>query len=320
VQPLKVIWLRAEGGLRTETNAPVPSVDLCRDAPHLVRSMADEYDGSQGGSAEEFDSGSGAPELDQPAARIAEACVEDLNLQPSDASCLVDVSAFHDVLREPGATVSVTAPEFLAQELFTHRGAGTLVTRGERVFAHPTLATVDLPRLYALLGAAFGAPLPAGYLERLATSGRLKRVYVTEEYRGAAVILHAEGGLLPASVSYLDKFAVDPSAQGDKLGEVLWKAMVIREPKLFWRSRSSNRVNQWYFSQSDGCFKADAATRRDGVAGNWTVFWRQLADSEVMKAVEQALSFPPTFALSGSPGDAADDKPERGPGALPTLK
>ena len=317
VQPLKVIWLRPVGGLRTEAGAVVRAIDLCRDAPHLVRDMAAEYDGSQGGSAEKFDSGSGAEELDEPAARRAEACVEDLNLLPSDASCLAELAAFHDVLREPGATVSVTAPEFLAQELFTHRGEGSLITRGERVFAHSTLATIDVPRLHALLSAAFGAPLPAGYLERLAAAGRLKRVYVTEEYRGAAVVLHADR--LPAAISYLDKFAVDPSAQGDKLGEVLWKAMVQRERKLFWRSRSANRVNAWYFEQSDGAYKADArdADARDGAAsGAWTVFWRALDDGEVMAAVEQALTMPPTFP----PRKVEDVDVSSRPPGLPTLK
>lgn len=232
--------------------------------------------------------------------------VSALNLQPSDAGSLAELAGFHDVLREPGATVSVTSPEFLAQELFTHRGAGTLISRGERVFAHPTLATLDVPRVYALLAAAFGAPLPPGFLESLAAAGRLKRVYVTEEYRGAAVVLHADGQLLgAASVSYLDKFAVLPSAQGDKLGEVLWKALVQRERKLFWRSRSSNRVNAWYFEQSDGHLKAEAS-RRDGAAtGDWTVFWRGLGDDEVMPAVSQALSFPPTFAQQRADAAAA---------------
>jgi len=322
VQPLKVIWLRAEGGLRSEDGEVVRSVDLCRDAPHLVRAMAAEYDGTRGGSAEEFDSGSGAEELDARAADLAEACVADLNLQPADASSLAELAGFHDVLREPGATVSVTSPEFLAQELFTHRGAGTLISRGERVFAHPTLATLDVPRVYALLAAAFGAPLPAGFLEGLAAAGRLKRVYVTEEYRGAAVVLHAdEQQLAAASVSYLDKFAVLPSAQGDKLGEVLWRALVERERKLFWRSRSSNRVNPWYFEQSDGCLKADerGATKRDGAAsGAWTVFWRGLDDAEVMPAVGVALAYPPTFPQrGGGDGDGTErDIKMRAPSAL----
>jgi bifunctional N-acetylglutamate synthase/kinase len=311
IQPLKVIWLRNEGGLRTDTGDLVPSIDLCRDAPHLVTSSFAEQ--GEGGDVKTLD--------EEEVGRNVEACVDDLDLRPRDASCLADLSSFYSILREPGATVSVTTPEFLAQELFTHRGAGTLITRGERVFAHSNLKTVDLPRLYNLLGAAFGAPLPVNYLESLAASGRLKRIYVTEEYRGAAVLLHAEAQLMSPSVSYLDKFAVDPSAQGDKLGEVLWKAMVQRERKLFWRSRSSNRVNSWYFSQSDGCFKSTANenNHRDGAAkGDWTVFWRSLDDGEVMTAVSQALSYPPTFPPQKI--QQSDDGPPNSLTMLPTLK
>jgi bifunctional N-acetylglutamate synthase/kinase len=353
VQPLKVIWLRPEGGLRTAGGEVIRSVDLARDAPQLVGEGGGALAGGLFGlgsaassgehvdfSAEMLDSASSATEAAEAerAAKV-EACVEELALSPADASSLVELASFHEVLREPGATVSVTTPEFLAEELFTHKGAGTLITRGERVYVHSSLETVDLPRLYALIGKAFAMPLPEGYIEGLFASGRLKRVYITEEYRGAAVVLHAEGmtsaagaegaAAGPASssggVSYLDKFAVDPSAQGDKLGEVLWKAMVQRERKLFWRSRTSNRVNPWYYEQSDGCYKASGTSRRDGApTGQWTVFWRNMGDDEVMKAVDIALALPATFPprAYGDPrlhgGDGAGDG--GGPPGLPTLK
>jgi acetylglutamate synthase len=323
VQPLKVIWLRPEGGLRTSDGDVIRSVDLARDAPQLIARLADDDAAATDGSADLLDSGSSATAELYEAERAAkaEACVEELDLSPSDADSLVELASFHEVLTEPGATVSVTTPEMLAEELFTHKGSGTLITRGERVFVHSTLDTVDLPRLYSLIGAAFRMPLPEGYLEGLAASGRLKRVYVTEEYRGAAIVLSADG--MGTGVGYLDKFAVDPSAQGDKLGEVLWRAMVSRERKLFWRSRSSNRVNPWYYEQSDGCFKASGSSKRDGAAtGQWTVFWRGLADEEVMPAVDIALSLPPTFPVKAY-GDARlrgfSDSSGAPPG-IPTLK
>ena len=218
-------------------------------------------------------------------------------LAEGDAAALVELATFVDVLKEPSATVSVTAPEHLAQELFTHKGAGTLITRGERIISHASLLTLDVPRLNALISAAFGAPLPEGYLEGLAASGRLDRIYLSEGYRGAAVVLHAPevdagGGVSnnndSGSVAYLDKFAVHPSAQGDKLGEVLWRAMTQREHKLFWRSRSANRVNPWYFEQAHGCIKSAPEV-------GWTVFWRNLSVREAHVAVAAALAAPPTF-------------------------
>lgn len=316
VQPLKVIWLRPEGGLRTSKNDVVRSVDLARDAPHLIPKLHSSVDSS----ADLLDSGSSATiEYEAELAAKAEACVEELDLSQSDAESLVELASFHEVLREPGATVSVTTPESLAEELFTHKGSGTLVTRGERVFIHSSLESVDIPRLYSLIGAAFGVPLPAGYIENLAASGKLKRLYISEEYRGAAVVLNTEA--MGPGVSYLDKFAVDPSAQGDKLGEILWRAMVQRERKLFWRSRSSNRVNPWYYEQSDGCYKANGKALGKAT-GQWTVFWRNMNETEAMKAIEIALALPPTFPVSHSPDNRlhSSDSASGAPPGIPTLK
>lgn len=296
LQPLKVIWLRPEGGLRTMEGRVVGSVDLCRDAPHLV-SWLPPPELHADFSAEEFDCGSSAITDEEEAAAAAlvkaEVCLEELRLSKEDAASLVELASFHDVLKEPGATVSVTAPEHLAAELFTHRGAGTLIARGERIFSHASLLTLDVPRLNALISAAFGATLPDGYLEGLAASGRLDRVYISEGYRAAAIVLHAPA--VAEGAHYLDKFAVDPSAQGDKLGEVLWRAMISRERRLFWRSRSSNRVNSWYFEQSHGCVKGRSAGDGAMKPLEWTIFWRHLEPDESARAIQWALAQPPTF-------------------------
>ncbi|RYG44767.1 hypothetical protein EON67_11380, partial [archaeon] len=186
-------------------------------------------------------------------------------------------------------TTSVTSPEHLAAELFTNKGAGTLVTRGERVLIYDTLEGVDLPRLKALVESAFRATLPDSYFASLMAEvapgqRRLRRLFLSENYRGVAIVTEEAG--LPG-VAYLDKFAVAPAAQGDKLGDVLWQQMVSMEGGLYWRSRSTNRVNPWYYEQSSGCFK--------NRAGDWTVFWRDLDECHVMPAISTALGLAPTF-------------------------
>src|SRR3546814_10327316 len=47
----------------------------------------------------------------------------------------VKIEQIHDLLAAlpPSSSVSITRPEELAKELFTHKGSGTLVRRGERV-------------------------------------------------------------------------------------------------------------------------------------------------------------------------------------------
>ncbi|MDD0946292.1 hypothetical protein LOD57_12705, partial [Xylella fastidiosa subsp. multiplex] len=48
------------------------------------------------------------------------------------------------------SSVSITRPADLAKELFTHKGSGTLVRRGERVIRATTWKDLDLPRLQHL--------------------------------------------------------------------------------------------------------------------------------------------------------------------------
>jgi acetylglutamate synthase len=200
--------------------------------------------------------------------------------------------------------VAVTSPDHLSLELFSHKGAGTLIKRGEPVlvltsFDDPAL---DLPRLKALLEEAFKATLPDSYFESLAP--RLKRIYLCESYRGVAIVTAEPAGAETTAevapgvyrhymtgpgrqeLPYLDKFAVSPSAQGDKLGEMLWNKMEEHEETLFWRSKSSNRVNSWYFEHADGAYKTP----------KWTVFWRGLNDNLIMGCVRYALKAPPTFS------------------------
>jgi len=149
--------------------------------------------------------------------------------------------------------------------------------------------TLDLLRLAALMQEVFGAPLPERYLFDLvagvAPGRKLRRVYVTESYRGAAIV--TEEAALPG-VAFLDKFAVARSAQGDRLSEALWRAILDGEAdSLYWRSRSSNAVNPLFFEQAHGALKE----------GDWTVFWRGLAPDMVKPAVACAAALKPTFPL-----------------------
>eukprot|EP00121_Abeoforma_whisleri_P003971 Awhi_evm1s3584 len=95
-------------------------------------------------------------------------------------------------------------------------------------------------------------------LFRLSTS--IETLYLAESYRGLAIVTREKG----LGFSYLSKFAVVPSAQGDRLGLKVWNALVTGESTFFWRSRRENPVNGWYFEQSDGCVKGE----------KWSVFWK----------------------------------------------
>jgi len=214
LQPYKIVFLTGTGGLLDGAGRVIDSINLSTEYEHLM--------------AQPWVSGGMRLKLEQIA----------------------------DLLRDlPSASsVSITRPAELAKELFTHKGSGTLVRRGEKVLRFESWEGIDRDRMRALVDSSF-APrhLVADYFGRT----RPCRVYVSENYR-TAMILTMEDGL-----PYLDKFAVLEEAQGEGLGRAVWQVMRAENPRLFWRSRHGNRINAFYHEQSDGCFKE----------GGFKVFW-----------------------------------------------
>lgn len=151
------------------------------------------------------------------------------------------------------SSVSITKPAELAKELFTHKGSGTLIRRGEKVMRATSWDELDLQRMRSLIESSFSRTLSDNYFE----TTKLFRAYVSENYRTALILTDEEGS------TYLDKFAVLDDAQGEGLGRAVWQVMREENPRLFWRSRHGNAVNHFYYAESDGCYKQD----------KWKVFW-----------------------------------------------
>lgn len=178
------------------------------------------------------------------------------------------------------SSVSITRPEALAQELFTYGGAGTLVRLGEKLFTATAKSGIDRQRAEALVETAFGRAPTKTWWDGL----DLAAAYVTENYRAAAFVARMNG------VGYLDKFAVEGEARGEGLARAVWRRMKIDWPKLVWRSRSDNPINEFYFRESDGCVRR----------GPWTVFWIGFATlAEVHPWVEQVVALPVTLEERG---------------------
>jgi hypothetical protein len=169
--------------------------------------------------------------------------------------------------------VNVTSPLTLLTELFTVRGAGTLVKRGTTIERFGSYAGVDCVRLRTLLESSFRRSLRPEFFDRPPLA-----VYVEPQYRGAAIVEPADVGPL------LSKFAVDPVAQGEGMGRDLWEAMVRDFDALIWRARPGNPINAFYVAQCDGMVRT----------GTWHVFWRKLGPEHAARVVEE---------LSGRPHD-----------------
>ncbi len=201
---------------------------------------------------------------------------EELMQQPwLHSGMRVKMEQIHDLLMAlpPSSSVSITKPDELAKELFTHRGSGTLVRRGEKILSATSWDGVDRRRLQTLVESGFGKQLKLDYFETTVPY----RIFFSEHYR-AALILTIEDG-----IPHLDKFAVSEDAQGEGLGRAAWQFMRHEVPRLFWRSRADNAINDFYFDEADGCHKGE----------KWNVFWYGLdAFEDIRFAVDHCRARP----------------------------
>lgn len=198
-------------------------------------------------------------------------------LDEQDRDLLAGVREAMQVSPDPGQealVTSVTAPTNLLHELFTVKGAGSLIKHGSVIGFFRSYDGVDLERLEALLTATFGRKLKPEFFERPPTG-----VYVEQSYLGAAMV-SAGGG-----ATYLTKFVVDRLAQGLGIGRDLWEAVTRDHERLFWRARPQNPITQWYQSQCHGMVRTPA----------WNVYWRGVAHERIPELIREALAFAPDF-------------------------
>ena len=151
------------------------------------------------------------------------------------------------------ASVSITSAAQLTRELFTYRGAGTLVRKGESINVFESADSETLVAVKNLIETSFQRKLVDGWFEQL----NEPLVLLSETGRAAAIITKGVDGM-----PYLDKFIVTSEAQGEGLGAAIWQVVTARFPSLYWRSRNTNPITPWYFQQ------ADSSNR----SGQWVVF------------------------------------------------
>ncbi len=208
VRPLKIIFLTGTGGLLDESGRIISSISLRNDFEFL-RSQAWLHSGM-----------------------------------------LLKLEQIESMLRAlpDTASVSITSVENLARELFTHRGAGTLIRAGEAVVEEKRISSDLQSVVHKLLEESFHRTLPKDYFDDLPVEYILR----SESNGAIAIVLKGVDG-----IPYLDKFAVTPEAQGAGLGAAVWQAMINLCPQLYWRSRTDNPLTRWYFEQADASFSGD---------------------------------------------------------------
>jgi len=234
IQPRKIVFLTPSGGIWDKKGHIIPAINLATDYDHL---MAQVW--IKGGMKIKL--------------REIKSLLENLPNQSS---------------------VSITSGDCLTRELFTHKGAGTLVRKGEALSTENSLLEDLEPTARALLEECFKRPLNKHYLKVLP----IKQVIWSKSRRAMAIIIEGKDG-----ISYLDKFAVTPEAQGEGLGAALWAEIIKNHPSLYWRSRTNNAINNWYIG------KADTMVRQKG----WLILSYGIENKDILDAIKiDALSRP----------------------------
>ena len=232
VQPFKIIFLSSTGGILDADGHIISSINLSTDYAHL---MYEDW---------------------------------------LHSGMRVKLQQIQEMLRQlpPDCSVSITRPELLARELFTHRGSGTLVRMGENIRALHDWDEVDQPRLRVLLEGSFRKALRADYFDITP----LHAAYISDSYRAAAIICRDAA----SEVVRLDKFAVTEEAQGEGIGRALWERIRSEHPSMYWRARPDNPVNNFYCRQADGFVRTP----------EWLVFWYGIGRlADVQPLIDAAL-------------------------------
>lgn len=236
LQPYKVIFLTESGGIRDDSGHMVSAINLAEDFPAI---------------------------LDAPWV------TDKVRMKLQEIKAILEALPLT-------SSVSITSPDHVARELFTHKGSGTLIRSGERIRCLDSLKDVDQGRLRGLLETCFGRALQPDYF----STRTIHKLYLADSYRATAIVTRE------TDIPYLDKFAVTQEAQGAGVGGSIWRRLVDENPRLFWRARADNPINPWYFEMASGSYKA----------GQWVVFWVGLSGfQEIAACVEHALALPATL-------------------------
>lgn len=199
--------------------------------------------------------------------------IADKDVPASDKSILEAVEALITRHAAHKVVAAVTSPFDLLKELFTTKGAGTLLRKGAQIIDTTEWSPALVERVRTILQMSFEAAVDEHFFQR-----PIERIFLEEEGQGLAIVQQTphEGCV------YLTKFAVSPQAQGEGLGKDLWDALIERYPRVFWRARRNHPIHSWYLGQAHGWVAQD----------DWNVYWRNLPVSELENVVNWVLSQP----------------------------
>ncbi|TFK77249.1 mitochondrial amino-acid acetyltransferase [Pluteus cervinus] len=282
--PLRLMVINREGGVPSYARSGYPHllINLTSEHSHIEETFRDEWLHSHPTALANLN--------------LAKTCLA--YMPPTSSAIMVSHRSSSSLIANlitNKPVVSSSLPHALLQgnRKLTHT-TPTLLRRGLPVQVIRSTSELDKAKLTNLLEQSFGKKLEAkpfyDHLEKT-----LDFVIIAGDYVGAAIVTNEPTPHDSAPISYLDKFAVLPSHQGDGTVDFLWVALhdesyglghpFAANPNggrggegegrdLVWRSRANNPINKWYFERSSGHFRM----------GDWVLFW---CDAESRLKVEE---------------------------------
>lgn len=271
--PLRLMIINREGGVPSYARAGFP---------HLLINLTSEYDYIR----DTFDQ-SWSKEKPSSLSNLSLARTCLAYMPPTSSAVMVShrspSSLIANLITNKPAVSSSLPHALLQGNRKLTRDTPTLLRRGQPIRVIRNLAGIDKAKMNLLLETSFKRTLNAdAFYKRLEQT--LDFVVVAGDYVGAAIVTNESSPDSSEPISYLDKFAVLPSHQGDGTVDFLWVALHDesyglghpfsinpnggKEGKgegrdLVWRSRADNPINKWYFERSTGHMRL----------GSWILFW-----------------------------------------------
>ncbi len=166
----------------------------------------------------------------------------------------------------PEIHISITSSFLILKELFTVKGAGTLIKRKTTIVHLKKKDITDtlIKELKKQIELCFKKTLKPDALNNISD------LITDANFQSFIVLENCTFGY------YLSKFAVTIEARGKGIAQDLWDYLISLNIPLFWKTNKKNTIRKWYEKISDGLVHYN----------NYIVFWKNLSYKDIPKIMD----------------------------------
>ncbi|GIX41001.1 MAG: acetylglutamate kinase [Leptospiraceae bacterium] len=185
-------------------------------------------------------------------------------INPADIGIYLYCSHFYNL--NPELHISITSSFLLLKELFTVKGAGTLIRKKTKII-HLKYEDIKENLKYDLknkIERYFSKKLKPDALKEITD------IIIDKDYQSFIILEKKSFGY------YLSKFAISIEARGKGIAQDLWDYVESLKIPLFWKTRKDNSIRKWYEKISDGLIRYE----------NYIIYWKNLSYKEIPKIMD----------------------------------